>query len=312
MFDARLLQTLLAVAEHKSFVRAAEALHATQPGVSQHIAKLETHFGVKLFTRGGGLVELTAAGAAILAHAHTVLASINRLEGEAEAWAQGYAGALHIGLSSAVLASDLPTVLRKFKQEHPQVRFEATVRSADELGPLLDLGVLDAMLTTLPSHKDEHLSHQIGAQRLGVAVPADHPLASRESAGIEEFFDEPFIVVPRNLHGELHDKLIARFHDAGRALHIAAQEVAFPSVLARVALGEGVGLVPARLGDHGSGAVIIPLDDGFILPIYYVTRGDLPNSAEHLLFNHLEATSCLAADRPRHERTPDETRQGPD
>ncbi|MFC4012540.1 LysR family transcriptional regulator [Nonomuraea purpurea] len=296
MFDIRLLQTLVAVAEQKSFVRAAETLHATQPGVSQHIAKLEAHFGVKLFTRGGGMVEPTAAGKAILKQAHIVLTSIKRLESEAESWAQGFAGTLNVGLSSAVLSSDIPTLLRRFKQAHPRFRFEVTVRSADELGPLLDLGMLDAMVTTLPSRENEHLIHQVGEQRLGVAVPPDHALASRDSAGIEEFFGERFIVVPRDLHRELHDKLIARFHNAGRALHITAQEAAFPSVLARVALGEGVGLVPARLAYHGSGVAIVPLDEDFVLPIYYVTRGDIHNPAEHLLFNHLVAAPSPSAE----------------
>jgi DNA-binding transcriptional LysR family regulator len=288
VFDIRLLQTLVAVSEHKSFVRAAQTLHATQPGVSQQIARLESHFCVRLFTRGGGPAELTPAGAAILARARNILAAVARLESEAQAWSGGYAGALSVGLSSSVLASDMPSRLRAFKQDSPQFRFDVIVRSADELFPLLDLGALDALLTTLPPSESEYLSHQVADQRLGIALPSDHELARRRSASIDELLDERFIMVPRSRHRAVHDKLIARFENAGRALDIAAEEVAFPSVLARVALGEGVGLVPAHMGpDPGNGVVIVPLDDDLTLPICYVVRRDSDNPAARALLEHI-------------------------
>jgi DNA-binding transcriptional LysR family regulator len=288
MFDVRLLQTLVAVATHKSFVRAAEALHATQPGVSQHIARLESHFGVRLFTRGTGPVELTPAGVAILARAQNILAAVTRLESEAEAWSRGYAGALSVGLSSSVLASDIPSRLRAFKLDRPQYRFNVTVRSADELFPLLDLGALDALLTTLPPHGDEYLSHQVADQHLGVAVPADHRLVHRRSVRLDELFDERFIIVPRSQHRAIHDQLIARFENAGHALDVAAEDVPFSSVLARVAMGEGVGLVPTQMGtDAGTGVVIVPLDDDLVLPICYVVHRDSSNPAARELFEHI-------------------------
>ncbi|GAA0951910.1 LysR family transcriptional regulator [Nonomuraea longicatena] len=288
MFDVRLLQTLVAVAEHKSFARAAQALHATQPGVSQQVARLETHFGTKLFTRGGGSVELTQAGATILVRARNVLAAVARLESEAQALSRGYAGTLGIGLSSSIVASDLPSRLRAFKRDWPRFRLDVSVKSADELFPLLDTGALDALLTTLPPRESEYLSHHVADQVLGVALPLDHPLSRRRSVRIDELFDERFIVVPRSRHRAVHDQLIARFENAGRTLDIAAEEVAFPSVLARVALGDGVGLVPAQMGaDPGNGVVIVPLDDSLTLPIRYIVRRDSANPAAQALLEHI-------------------------
>jgi DNA-binding transcriptional LysR family regulator len=97
MFDVRLLQTLAAVADANSFGRAAETLHATQPGVSQQIARLEHHLGARLLTRGTGPAELTAAGEQILARGRDILAAVARLESDAQAWASGKAGALALG-----------------------------------------------------------------------------------------------------------------------------------------------------------------------------------------------------------------------
>ncbi|GIH17128.1 LysR family transcriptional regulator [Rugosimonospora africana] len=295
MFDVRLLQTLVAVAEHKSFVRAAQALHATQPGVSQQIARLEAHLGVRLFTRGAGPVELTPSGAQVLARARHILAAVARLESEAEAWAGGYAGAISVGLSTSVLASALPSLLREFRQRRPEFRLSITVRPADELFPQLDLGALDAILTTLPADSSEYLCHRVAVQRLGIAVPADHPVAQRASVGIDEVFDERFIVVPRTQHRAIHDKLIARFESAGRVLDIAGEEVGFPSVLARIGLGEGVGLVPTGLSTPGTGVVVVPLDEeDFVLPICYVVRRDADSAAVRVLFEEIAAAAEAA------------------
>jgi hypothetical protein len=69
---------------------------------------------------------------------------------------------------------------------------------------------------------------------------------------------------------------------------IAAEEVAFPSVLARVGMGEGVGLVPVELPTSpGGGAVIVPLTAGPSLPVRFVTRHGAANPAAAALLAHL-------------------------
>jgi DNA-binding transcriptional LysR family regulator len=288
MFDVRLLQTLAAVADANSFGRAAETLHATQPGVSQQIARLEHHFGVRLFTRGTRPAELTAAGEQIAARGRDILAAVARLESDAHAWASGKAGALALGLSSSVSASSIPPRIREFQEEQPQYSLTVDVASADVLFERLEAGVLDAVLTTLPPHGTAYLDITITVQQLGVALPSGHPAATRKSLTITDLLNEQFIVVPRTRHAEIYDHLVAVFTASGRTLTIAAEEVAFPSILARVGMGEGVGLVPVELPTSpGSGTVIVPLTAGPSLPVRFLTRHGAASPAVAALLAHL-------------------------
>ena len=89
LIDARLLASFVTVAELRHFGKAAGALHATQPGVSQHIAKLEIVLGVKLIERTRRGVELTPAGAVALRHAHVVLSHLRKMRADSVRVADG-------------------------------------------------------------------------------------------------------------------------------------------------------------------------------------------------------------------------------
>lgn len=307
MFDIRLLETMVALAETKSFVRAADMLHLTQPGVSQQTARLERHFGVRLFTRGSGPVELTEAGRQIITRARDIIAAVARLEAEARAWAQGHAGALALGLSSAVLRGQLPHCIREFRDQHPQYSIKVEVKSADLLFAALEGGALDAIITTLPPTEPEYLNITLSRERLGVAIPSDHSCAARTSLRIIDLLDERFIIVPRAEHPELYDQVIATFTNAGKTLTVATEEIPFPSVLARVAMGEGVGLVPIDTApDRSSGVIVVPLEDDLRLPIRFVARRGVTNAVADALIAHLQAGHFGSLGNPTRRETLDE------
>src|SRR5881394_2975983 len=101
MLDVRLLQTFREVAMRGSFSLAAEELGFTQPAVSQHLARLERHLGVKVLERTARGVKLTPAGDALLAETENVLGSVRQAERAAKAaggvvaararpWARGH------------------------------------------------------------------------------------------------------------------------------------------------------------------------------------------------------------------------------
>lgn len=76
------LKTLLAVAEHKNFTKAAEQLYLTQPAVSHHIAQLEKELGATLFNRGKGGLKLTEKGEIAVRYAKRVAALYERMKFE--------------------------------------------------------------------------------------------------------------------------------------------------------------------------------------------------------------------------------------
>ena len=241
--DTRLLASFVAVAEFKHFGKAAEAVHATQPGVSQHIAKLEAELGVRLINRTKRSVELTPAGEIALRHAHIALNQLKKMKLDAQGVASGLAGRLHVGLSPSVIHTDLPSRLGAFKSAHPKVDLVVQVYMGERLRSMLDFGEIDAAISTLPLPSSEFTATQVTWQDMGIALRAGHPLAKRSSLTVAELRDQPFIVVPREQHPANHDALIARFHQLKATVKVAAYETSFQNVLARVALGEGVGFV---------------------------------------------------------------------
>jgi DNA-binding transcriptional LysR family regulator len=124
-FDPVLLRTFLAVAGGSSFTRAAEQLGLSQPTVSQHIRRLEESAGRQLVRRDTRTVSLTDNGEAMAGFARTILAAND----EAVAYFTGSAmrGRLRFGAADELALSELPTILREFRQLYPRINLELTV-----------------------------------------------------------------------------------------------------------------------------------------------------------------------------------------
>lgn len=141
MFDPVLLRTFVAVAETRSFTRAAAQVQLSQPTVSQHVRRLEAAAGRILLTRDTRSVELTDNGEAMLGFARSILAAHD----EAAAYFTGSAmrGRLRFGSADDLAATELPQILRDFRQVHPRINLELTVGQSTELARRLRAGHLD-------------------------------------------------------------------------------------------------------------------------------------------------------------------------
>lgn len=123
--ELRQLRYFVAVAEHRHFGRAAEALHIVQPAVSQQVARLERELGLALFDRSRRQITLTPDGQAFLPHARRVLEAAGQAASAAAALAAGQSGTLRVG-SSEVLGPRLEQILAAFRQRRPDAVIELT------------------------------------------------------------------------------------------------------------------------------------------------------------------------------------------
>src|SRR4051794_40730349 len=148
MFDLRLLQTFREVALRGSFSLAADELGFTQPAISQHLARLEKHLGVRLLDRDARGVTLTPAGQALLAEVDTVLASVRRAETKAKAAAGLEAKRVRIGAFASAAAGLVPAAVRSARCQRSNVDCELDLRVMDPGPALNDLvrGKLDIAL----------------------------------------------------------------------------------------------------------------------------------------------------------------------
>jgi DNA-binding transcriptional LysR family regulator len=155
--DLRHLAAFAAVAETRSFARAAEALGYTQPAVSQQVAALEKIVGDRLFERSSGRAEatLTEAGVVLLRHVEALTARLAAARQDLADLALGEAGTLRVGAFQSALARLLPDVLLRYRELWPSVEIDSVERS-DDLSLLADLrrGALDFAFALLPLDTD--------------------------------------------------------------------------------------------------------------------------------------------------------------
>ena len=151
--DLRDLAALEAVARTRSFGSAARELGYTQSAVSQQIAQLERIVGQRLFDRPGGprRVEPTEAGLLLLGHADAIVARLDAARADMAALAEGSAGTLRVGIYQSVGARLLPALVRRFREQWPQVGIRVREESsAADLLRLLEHGELDLTFADLP------------------------------------------------------------------------------------------------------------------------------------------------------------------
>lgn len=156
--DLRHLAAFSAVAETRSFARAAEQLGYTQPAVSQQIAALEKIVGQRLFERSSGRAEarLTEAGAILLEHVDAIVARFAVARQDLFDLAHGDAGSVRVGAFQSALARMLPQILQRYGEARPGVHVES-IESTTDHALLDDLrrGTLDFAFALLPLDEQE-------------------------------------------------------------------------------------------------------------------------------------------------------------
>ena len=124
--ELRYLRYFIAVAEERSFTRAAKRLHTVQPSLSQQIRKFEDEIvEAPLFRRDKHHVELTEAGRALLVEAKSAVDAVERAVRIARQASRAEAGHLVIGFIPGAEGDILPQVLPALRAEHPGVEHHA-------------------------------------------------------------------------------------------------------------------------------------------------------------------------------------------
>ena len=194
--ELRHLAALQAVAQERSFGRAAERLGYTQSAVSQQIAHLERTVGQRLVERPGGPrpVSLTEAGALLLRHASEIVGRLQEARADLAALAAGETGTLRIGSYQSVGTRLLPPLLRRFRSELPGVDIRLVERHDDR--PLLELvaeGELDLTFTATEVEDARFESEELLRDPFVLLVQAGSPLAGHRRLPLEAIAGEPRI-----------------------------------------------------------------------------------------------------------------------
>jgi DNA-binding transcriptional LysR family regulator len=254
--ELRHLIALKAIAEEGTFGRAGSSLGYTQSAISQQIATLERIVGQRLIDRPGGPrpVSLTEAGQLLLRHADAIAARLSAAQADLAALDAGSAGPLRIGTYQSVGARVLPTLLREFKEQWPEV--EITLReSADdgELVRLVERGELDLSFVVLPVGPGPYETVELMRDPYVLVVPAGSPLASRDRPPtLRELLEHPLISYRTC---RTTQRVEDRLRQAGREPQIVFRSDDNGTVQGLVAAGVGIAIVPRLTLDETDEAI---------------------------------------------------------
>lgn len=187
--DLRLVRYFTVVAEHLNFARAAAHLHVAQPSLSRQIQRLEDALGVRLLERTTQGSRLTAAGAAFLPQAQTLLHTARQAVLTAQAAAPPRT--ITIGYVEDLV---ITPAVRDLRRSHPDAHVRTRHLDWDEVRALPD-GRVDALVvrTPLPVPSDGLEVTVLYDEPRALLVPASHRLAGKESVTPEDFADEPLV-----------------------------------------------------------------------------------------------------------------------
>jgi DNA-binding transcriptional LysR family regulator len=240
------LAYFLAVADVRSFTRAAESCGVAQPTLSRQLRALETELGAELVDRGArDGPALTPAGQALLPLARRMLADADSARTAVAEIVGLRSGRVRVGGTPSLCIGVLADVLRVFHEQHPDIHLELAEDGSQPLVRSLARGELDVALVIVPAAGVDPALHTtpVLRERLSVASPtSERAPTSRGSMSMREL-GRRALVVPRRGY-DVRETTLAAFADAGVEPHFAVEGGEMDAVLRMVEAGTGVAVVP--------------------------------------------------------------------
>jgi LysR family transcriptional activator of glutamate synthase operon len=273
------LRRLVTLADHERLTDAAEALRMTQPTLSRLLARIEHEVGTRLFERDARGVRPNPHGEVVLAAARDIVDRYDQLRHDVADLLDPESGTVRLAFLDSMATSLVPRILQAFRRQAPRVRVVLRQEPGHEVLADLASGAAEVALVaeralTSPGPRGAHGWLPLQRQRLVLAVPAGHRLASRRRVRIDELADEDFVTVPRGFGYRSHvDELFAA---AGVVPRVAFESGDLATVEGLVGAGLGVALLPEYLAGASHTVGVALTADGAEREIGLTWRTDRP------------------------------------
>jgi DNA-binding transcriptional LysR family regulator len=290
--ELRHLRYFVAIAEERSFTRAAERLWVAQPGLSTQIRRLESELGVQLFDRHTRGVDLTDAGELLLERARTALAAADVARSTGHDLEEGLVGSVRLGIVSGAGWPGTSALLGRFSCERPAVELTVVESFGGTLLRDLRDGRLDAMIAPSEFGSADLSRLRLGREPWLVLAGRGHRLAGAGPVAAPELEGQRFVVTGHR-DGAGYDRLVA---DTLGALGVTAaleRGGPGPAMLAAVAAGEALALTTTPEAALG-GMVARIINPGRRVEFALFWRDETPAPALNELIRCTEARASAA------------------
>ncbi len=242
------LRYIVAVARERHFGRAAEACYVSQPTLSVAIKKLEEELDLKIFERGGSEVTVTPLGEEIVRQAQSVLDQAGAIKEIAKRGKDPLAGALRLGIIYTIGPYLLPELVKHTIELYPQMPLMLQENFTVKLLEMLRTGELDCAIMAEPFPDAGLATAPLYDEPFVVALPAVHPLATRETISAEELKRETMLLLGTGHCFRDHVLEVcpefARFSSDAEGIRRSFEGSSLETIKHMVASGMGVTVVP--------------------------------------------------------------------
>ncbi|MBI1416778.1 MAG: LysR family transcriptional regulator [Limimaricola sp.] len=242
MFGFRDIETIRAVARCGGFRAASEATGLAQSAISRRVRHLEDRMGITIFERDGRGVRLTAAGRRLCNEAEVLIAQRDRILNELT---QGVmAGVVRLGVSETMTHTILPRMLTTLRIRHPQLRFEISVDTSDQMGQALTDDELDVVIMLRDQAPRGILMTPVPPVSLGWYVSKDH-FTLPDPAGIDDLAALPIVSFPKTTSP--HRQVLQLLTPGRRQPAMVHGSASLATMLHLVEQGFGIGTIPRSI-----------------------------------------------------------------
>jgi LysR family hydrogen peroxide-inducible transcriptional activator len=242
------LKYIVAVARERHFGKAAEACHVSQPTLSVAIKKLEDELEVKLFERSATEVTVTPLGGQIVQQAQSVLEQAASIKEIAKRGKDPLSGALNLGIIYTIGPYLLPDLVRQNIARTPQMPLMLQEHFTAKLLEMLRAGEIDCAIMAEPFPDTNLALAPLYDEPFIAVVPANHPLAARESITSDELKSETMLLLGTGHCFRDHVLEVcpefARFSSNAEGIRKSFEGSSLETIKHMVASGMGVTLVP--------------------------------------------------------------------
>jgi DNA-binding transcriptional LysR family regulator len=283
------LRSFVAVAEVRSFTRAAAMAHLSQPAISRQIARLETELGVRLFERYGRRVECTPDGKLLLPLAKAIVSRADDATRLVREHAGMVSSRVSLGSTGTVFAHLLSPLLASFLKTYPKIRLDLVERDDTLLEEGVFSGELDCAVITAWGSTRAASIHLLTEEIL-LVVPSAHACARMGEVSLADLADESFLLP--NLALNMANLLTDACRQAGFEPKVPFRANYLELSKALVRQGLGVALLPTMFVSTGTvdGLVAVPLRERITRELHLIYSREHPLSvAARTLAVHLRA-----------------------